>query len=260
MKEPEQEAHRANEGAPLVSIITPAHNTARFLPRAVAAVERQTLDAYEHLIIDDASTDETHELAQELAARSPKVRYIRLKRQRGAGRARNVGIEAARGRYVSFLDSDDLWLPAKLESQIGFMEREQVLFTYGDYMEQHWRSQAVRKMHVLPETITHRDLLHGCPIGCLTAAYNQEALGKRYMPNVRRGQDWGLWLKLTRLAGPALKYPGLEAIYTRGGGSLSANKLAKARDIYRIYRQQERMAAPLAFACLCRHIVSALRK
>ncbi|MFO7974173.1 MAG: glycosyltransferase family 2 protein, partial [Candidatus Hydrogenedentota bacterium] len=120
---------------PIVSIVTPAHNSARVLTHAINAVADQTLVSVEHILIDDGSTDGTGELLQELSRELPHLRYIRQQRQ-GAGMARNVGIEAAEGRYIAFLDSDDLWLPRKLESQVGFMEERQCVFSYGDYLVQ----------------------------------------------------------------------------------------------------------------------------
>jgi len=140
------------------------------------------------------------------------------------------------------------------------MQREGVAFSYGDYERRDRASGAPLGTFKAPERVSYRDLLHGCPIGCLTSAYDQEALGKVYMPDVRRGQDWGLWLALTRLGGPARKYPGLHAIYHTGGESLSANKLAKMRDVYRIYRDQEGLDPLRSGWFLMHHVISSLRK
>ena len=242
-----------------VSVITPAHNASLMLPKALAAVANQNLAPLEHIIIDDGSTDGTAELLQELSRELPHLRYIRQRRQ-GAGMARNVGIEAAKGRYIAFLDSDDLWLPRKLESQVGFMAEHQCVFSYGDYLVQERDKGHVGKAFRTPLRLTHRDLLRGCPIGCLTAAYNQEALGKAYMPRAARGQDWALWLTLTRDGTPAMRYPGTEAVYHRGRGSLSANKLSKSLDMYRIYRQQERIGAIRTLGYLASFSIHSLRK
>ncbi len=242
-----------------ISIITPLHNNVGNVEEVISSVSSQGLQQYEHLLIDDGSTDGTKENVARLQTRFSNIQYIYQTRQ-GAAAARNVGIEAAKGRYIAFLDSDDLWLPGKLEAQIGFMQREGVAFSYGDYERRDRASEAPLGFFIAPEQVSYRDLLRGCPIGCLTAAYDQEALGKVYMPDVRRGQDWGLWLALTRLGGPARKYPGLHAIYHTGGESLSANKVAKARDIYRIYRGQERLSPLSSCWFLMHHVISSLRK
>jgi teichuronic acid biosynthesis glycosyltransferase TuaG len=244
---------------PLVSVVTPAHNAAAILLGAINAVAHQTVGSVEHIVIDDGSNDGTLELLQELSREVPHLRYLRQRRQ-GAGMARNVGIEAAEGRYVAFLDSDDLWLPRKLEAQMGFMEDHQCVFSYGDYYVRDQARRSFRGTFKTPEKLTHQDLLRGCPIGCLTAAYNQEALGKAYMPNIARGQDWALWLSLTRDGTPAMRYPGAEAVYHRGRGSLSANKLSKSLDMYRIYREQENIGAVTAFGYLLGFAIHSLRK
>ena len=104
----------------------------------------------------------------------------------------------ARGRYIAFLDSDDAWLECKLEKQVAFMEEQGASFTYGDYAIVDGGNGAALGRYVAPPRLQYDQLLTRCPIGCSTAAYNQEAVGKRYMPAIRRGQDWALWLALLR--------------------------------------------------------------
>ena len=244
---------------PLVSVITPAHNAAAVLARAIQAVADQTLGSLEHIVINDGSNDGTLELLEELSRDLPHLRYLHQRRQ-GAGMARNLGIEAAEGRYIAFLDSDDLWLPGKLAAQVRFMEERQCVFSYGDYLVQAKDKGGAVGTFRTPRELRHRDLLRGCPIGCLTAAYNQEALGKAYMPHAARGQDWALWLSLTRDGTPAMRYPGIEAVYHRNRGSLSANKLSKSLDMYRIYRQQERIGVTKALGYLASFSIHSLRK
>lgn len=242
-----------------VSVVTPSFNSSQSLRAAIESVSKQKDLVLSHIIVDDGSDDDTREIVEELQIRHTHLIYIKQKRS-GVAQARNLGIEAAEGRYIAFLDSDDLWLPGKLGAQIGFMQREGVTFSYGDYERRERVSGAPLGTFMAPELVSYRDLLHGCPIGCLTSAYDQEALGKVYMPDVRRGQDWGLWLILTRLGGPARKYPGLHAVYHTGGESLSANKLAKMRDVYRIYRDQEGLDPLRSGWFLMHHTISALRK
>ncbi|NIC38928.1 glycosyltransferase family 2 protein [Halomonas desiderata] len=242
-----------------VSVVTPCFNSARVVERAVRSVAEQTLHVNEHILINDGSEDDTAEVITQLENEYPHI-VILHQAHKGAGAARNAGIAIAKGQYIAFQDSDDLWFPGKLEAQIGFMQREGVAFSYGDYERRDRASGAPLGTFKAPERVSYRDLLHGCPIGCLTSAYDQEALGKVYMPDVRRGQDWGLWLALTRLGGPARKYPGLHAIYHTGGESLSANKLAKMRDVYRIYRDQEGLDPLRSGWFLMHHVISSLRK
>jgi len=236
----------------LVSVVTPAYDAAWCIGEAITCVADQSVAVLEHIIVDDGSTDGTADVVRDLQVTFPHVVLMEQSRIGSAG-ARNLGIEHARGRYVTFLDSDDLWRARKLERQIGFMERVGVPFTYGDY-ERHERGTGRRVgFHEAPGVLGYDDLLTGCPIGCLTAAYNQERLGKLYMPAVRRGQDWGLWLRLIRQCGQARKFPGNEAIYRSTVGSLSAGKLGKCADIYRIYRMDERMSRAAALRSVLVH-------
>ncbi|WP_376695232.1 glycosyltransferase family 2 protein [Wenzhouxiangella sp. EGI_FJ10305] len=242
-----------------VSIVTPAHNAANVVERAVASVAKQGSMVLEHIVVDDGSTDETNEVLKALARAHSHLVVLRQTR-RGAGEARNFGIKQARGRYIAFLDSDDEWKPAKLERQIGFMEETGTLFSYGDYLRRRVGSDEKARIIHSPDKLRYADLLHGCPIGCLTVAFNQEVLGKRYMPDVRRGQDWGLWLNLTRGGIMARRYPGIEAIYHVRRGSLSGHKLKKVCDVYRIYREQEGLGRLHSASYLMSHSLRSFTK
>ena len=222
---------------PTVSVVTAAFNARREITRALNSVAAQSWPVLEHIVVDDGSDDDTSAVVEGFG----NTRTVRLLRQprSGAAAARNRGIAMARGRYIAFLDSDDEWLPGKLASQIGFMEETGTVFSYGDYLRCHNISRVTLGAVLTPDQLTYADFLSGCPIGCLTVAYNQEVLGKVFMPTVWRGHDWGLWLALTRTGAVGRRYPGVEAVYSVQRGSLSGRKLRKARDIYRIYRREE---------------------
>ena len=243
----------------LVSVITPSHNQQRYLTRVVESVAAQTVAVREHIIVDDGSTDGSRELLLELFREHPHL-HVLFQDRRGAAAARNRGIAIARGRYIAFLDADDLWHPQKVERQVRFMEENGALFTFGDYVEVDHAHGRPQKRYHLPESVTHDDLLRGCPIGCLTAAYNQEELGKRYMPGVKSGHDWGLWLDLTRGGVRARKYPGLEASYTNGKASLSSRKFRKVKNVYLIYRENEELSRTGAVLRTIEHSLIAAAK
>lgn len=243
----------------LMSVVTPTHNAAQHLRRVVESVARQTVPVCEHIIINDGSTDQTSEILIQLADEYPNLRVVSQKRA-GAAAARNAGIEIARGRYIAFLDVDDLWKPQKVEHQVRFMEEEKRLFSFGDYVEVHHFDLNHTKNYCFPRRVDHKNLLRGCPIGCLTAAYNQEVLGKRYMPLQKSGHDWGLWLELTREGIKAYKYPGTEALYSNGKPSLSSSKMRKVKNIYHIYRTSEKLPVLLALLRTLQHSLAALAK
>jgi teichuronic acid biosynthesis glycosyltransferase TuaG len=242
-----------------ISVITAAYNSANVIERNIRSVGRQSLQPVEHIIIDDGSTDDTASVANALREEYPHLRVIRQENC-GAARARNVGIAEATGRFIAFLDSDDEWTEQKLSAQIEFMLAEDVVFSYGDYgTADAATGQSLGRMES-PPLLTYSELLRGCPIGCLTVAFDQEALGKRFMPDVRRGQDWGLWLELTRDGTSGRRYPGCHAVYQRARASLSSAKLRKAADIYRVYRMQEKLGRLQSLYYLQRHMISAAAK
>ena len=242
----------------LVSVVSPAFNSRKHVQRLVECVSEQTTGALEHIIVDDGSTDDTLDRLRSLELEYPHVKVVTQQNQ-GAGIARNRGISLARGKYISFLDSDDQWAADKLAAQIDFMEEEGVAFSYGDYFEVDGDSGTVINERHAPEELTHKDLLSSCPIGCLTAAYNQQELGKQYMPAVRRGQDWALWLSITKLGVVARRYPGTKASYTIEKHSLSRKKFRKMIDMLKIYRMQG-LGIARSLYHLALHSVHRLRK
>lgn len=242
-----------------VSVITAAYNSARAIERNIRSVGLQSLKPVEHIIVDDGSTDGTVDIVLRLKREFPHLRLIR-QANRGAAVARNAGITMATGRYVAFLDSDDYWSEHKLKAQIGFMSANGISFSYGDYDAIDATTGALVRRHQAPDRVTYFDLLRGCPIGCLTAAFDLAVLGKRYMPDIRRGQDWGFWLVLTRDGVVARRYPGLHAFYHRSRNSLSSGKLEKVPDIYRIYRDQERFGTTRSVWYMSAHVYGALSK
>ena len=243
----------------LVSVVTAVHNEQRYVERVVESVARQTVGVLEHILVDDGSTDATPRLLQRLRKRHQHLVVI-SQAKAGAAAARNRGIAAARGRYIAFLDADDTWSPHKIEEQVRYMESHQHTFTFGDYVEVDHHSLAKQKRYNMPDSVGHAQLLRGCPIGCLTVAYNQQKLGKRYMPLVRSGHDWGLWLDMTRGGLRAHKYPGLHASYSNGHASLSSKKIRKAVNIYRIYRHGERLSRFGAMMRTAEHTVISFAK
>lgn len=217
----------------LISVVTPNYNSAELLERCVLSVVNQGIENLEHIIVDDGSTDNSRATLDCLVKRYSHLKVI-YQNNLGAGVARNSAIECASGRFISFLDSDDYWLEGKLDKQIRFMLEFDVEFSFGDYFIESKTEE--KREFIAPQLLTFEDLLTDCPIGCLTACYDTEKVGKCYMPDVRRGQDWALWLLILRKGVVAKKYPGIHATYTVNPTSLSSNKLKKAKNIFNIYR------------------------
>lgn len=242
-----------------MSVVTASHNSASSIERCVRSVSNQICRPLQHIVVDDGSNDATPELLSELEREIPSVVVIRQPNH-GAGPARNAGIEAAEGRYIAFIDSDDVWLESKLVNQVAFMEEQEATLSYGDYAVVDSLNGKSLGRFVTPASLGYDQLLTRCPIGCSTAAYHQGALGKQYMPAIRRGQDWALWLALTRRGAEARKYPGCEVIYYKRENSLSARKLSKALDIYRIYTVEEKIGRLFSAYLLARHALNVVAK
>mgnify|MGYP000497495695 CR=1 FL=1 len=226
--------------APLVSIVTPTYNAEAYISATIASVGAQEFQDWEHIIVDDASSDETVSVLHELSAGDPRIKVITLDQNSGAAVARNAAIDAARGRFIAFLDADDLWLPQKLAVQVEYMLKTGAPFIYSSYNiidEQGNHRGAV----TVPERVTYSKILRNNTIGCLTAVYDTEYFGKMQMPLIRKRQDLGLWLKLLKRVRHAHGLNESLAQYRIRPGSISHNKASAAIFTWKLYRQVEKL-------------------
>jgi teichuronic acid biosynthesis glycosyltransferase TuaG len=248
----------APEGFPRVSVITPVWNAAATLEETVASVRAQSLSDWEMLLVDDGSTDGSAALIAHLAAEEPRIRALATGVNGGAGVARNLGIRAARGRYIAFLDADDRWRPEKLSHQIGFMAARGHALVFSAYrrMDVAGRPGAVVGVPASGQ-VGYDELLKRNVIGCLTAVYDTALLGKVEMPDIRRRQDYALWLRLLRRIPAAYGLPEVLADYRVGAGSLSGNKLVAAGATWRLYRDIEKLSPPRAAYCFAHYATQA---
>lgn len=225
---------------PLVSIVTPAYNSAAYILETIQSVKQQTLTSWEQIIVDDCSTDQTVDIVRETAKDDTRIKLVELAENSGAAVARNEAIKIARGRYIAFLDSDDLWLPEKLEKQIRFMEARNIALSYSSYGIIDENGMEIGK-YSAEETLTYSDLLKKNRIGCLTAIYDTCACGKVEMPLIRKRQDLGLWLKILRKVPRAYGIEDKLANYRKRPDSISANKFSAARYTWSLYRDVEKL-------------------
>ncbi|MBB5224424.1 glycosyltransferase involved in cell wall biosynthesis [Amaricoccus macauensis] len=230
----------ASSGRPAVSVVTPVWNAAATLAETVASVRAQSLANWEMLLVDDGSTDGSGALAARLAAEEPRIRVLTHATNLGAAAARNHAIREARGRWIAFLDADDLWRPEKLALQVDFMRTRGHPLTFTAYRRIAADGRPLGIVHP-PVSVTRAGLLRGNVIGCLTAIYDTDFFGKAEMPLIARRQDYGLWLDLLRHVSHAHALPQVLADYRVHPGSLSAGKAGAARDTWRFYREHERL-------------------
>jgi teichuronic acid biosynthesis glycosyltransferase TuaG len=252
---------------PLVSVVMPVYNSAATLGAAVRSVLTQTHGDLELLVTDDRSSDGSMDLLHEFADQDKRVLPESAPERGGAGRARNLAIERARGDYVAFLDSDDMWLPDKTEKQLAFAAQATAPLTFTSYfkMDADYDGESTdwvpngRVVRARPH-VDYRAMLVQDHIGALTAMYDRKVLGTRLMPEMRKRQDYALWLSIMRdgtvargLAEPLAVYRAHQA------GSLSSNKLSLVQYNWAVYREHENLSVPRATWALTGAVRQSLR-
>lgn len=220
---------------PLVSIIMPAYNSAGFIEQAIQSVQDQTYLNWELLVVDDASTDNTVLFVRKKVKQESKIKLLQNRENLGAGVARNLGIKAAKGRYICFLDADDLWLPHKLKVQIELMQQEDLAMSLSSYRLISEEGKELKKtVRALP-TLTYSKLLRANYVGNLTGMYDVNKTGKVYGPQLRKRQDWALWLSVLKIAGEARGIQEPLALYRIRKEGISGNKFKLIRYNFQVY-------------------------
>lgn len=217
-----------------VSIITPTYNSEKFIAETIVSIQNQTYNNWELLITDDCSTDNTKKIIFEFQEKDIRIKFFELKKNSGAGIARNYSIKKSTGRYIAFCDSDDKWKENKLEVQINFMKKNNLPLTYSSYdvIDQH---NNFKKTIICPEKITYKKMLRNNYVGCLTAIYDSRILDKKYMSSIRRRQDWALWLNILKIIKTTEGIKDSLAIYRDRSNSISSNKIKMLTYNWRIY-------------------------
>lgn len=225
----------------LVSVITPTYNCGDYIEDTIKSVINQTYANWEMIIVDDKSTDNTEELVRKYAEADSRIKYYKLEHNSGAAVARTKAMEMAKGNYMAFLDSDDLWTDNKLERQIKFMERKKINFSCTSYEQIDEKNNKLGKViKCIPKTGYNR-LLLDCPVGNSTVIYNVDNMGKFKVPDIRKRNDDALWLQMLKKE----KYIyGLNEIlmkYRIRNNSISSNKLSLVKYHWKLYREIEHL-------------------
>lgn len=226
----------------LISIIVPVYNVERFIEETIACVAAQTYQNWELLLVEDGSDDGTVAVIEEYIGRNAEKR-IRLLRQPGnlgAARARNRGLKEAAGRYIAFLDADDLWPPEKLERELGFMTEKDAAFAFTGYEFRDENGGRTGKVVRVPETLNYRQALRNTTIFTTTVMFDTKKIDKGLleMPIIK-SEDTALWWKVLRAGYTAYGLDENLAGYRRAGKTLSSNKLEAVRRIWNLYRRAE---------------------
>ena len=245
----------------LVSIITPTYNCGKYIAETIESVINQTYKNWEMIIIDDCSTDNTKEVVERYQKNHPNIIYKLLDKKSGAAVARNTAIKMAKGKYIAFLDSDDLWLPEKLEKQIKFMEDNNYYFTYTNYEEIDEQSKSIKKIITGPKKITKAGMYNYCWPGCLTVIYDAEKVGLIQIEDLKKNNDYAMWLKAIKKANCYLLNELLSQYRKGRNDSISNNKVVYLiKYHYFLYRNGEKQNVILAILNTIRNLLFGVLK
>ena len=221
----------------LVSVIMPAYNAEAFIAEAIRSVIQQTYQNWELLVIDDASSDSTLKIIQKYSEKDKRIKIFKNSDNQGTHKARNKGIKAAEGDFIAFLDADDQWKPEKLLKQLKILSSDNISACFSSYDLISENGQFLEKRVEALPVLTYEKLLKANYVGNLTGIYSVKDLGKIYCPNIRKRQDWALWLKVIEEGGPMEGIQDSLAIYRVRKNSISTNKLEMLSYNFRVYNE-----------------------
>lgn len=221
--------------ADLVSIIMPSYNTGKFIKETITSVINQTYKNWELIIIDDNSRDETDEVVAEFL-KDKRIKYYKNEINIGAALSRNKAIQMSKGKFIAFLDSDDIWNNVKLERQLQFMKQNRYLFSYTAYEEIDEKSKDIGVIVNGPKIITKKGMYRYCWPGCLTVMYDAEKIGKIQVANLKKNNDYAMWLKIIEKSNCYLLNENLARYRKRQGSISSEKKIKLIKYHYQLFR------------------------
>ena len=245
---------------PLVSIITPVYNAERFLSDTIKSVQNQTYKNWEMLLVDDCSKDNSAQIIKEFQKYDDRIKYIKLEKNSGASVSRNTGIKNAKGRFIEFVDSDDIWKPEKLEVQVKYMLENNLGFTFTSYRYMKEDGELTNKVAKAPSKINYNGLLKNTIIGCSTVVIDTDIVEYFEMPLVRRGQDTATWLQILRKEKYAYGIDKDLVDYRLVGESLSSNKIIALKRTWNTYRNVEKLGLIKSAYVFCFYVFNAIKK
>ena len=231
----------------LVSIIMPSYNTANFIDKTIKSVIDQTYTKWELIIVDDCSTDNTQKIVE--SVNDSRIIYIENERNSGAAISRNIALSKASGKWIAFLDSDDLWEKTKLEHQISFMKDKKIHFSYTNYIEIDEEGKEIGQFVTGPKIINRIRMLCFNYMGCLTVMYDREYIGLVQIENLSKRNDYALWVKVSKKANAYLLNETLAKYRVRKTGSImnrNAGTLNRLKYNYFLWKEGEQHSFPIA--------------
>lgn len=243
----------------LVSIIMPSYNTGRYISETVDSVLAQTCDNWELIIVDDCSTDDTDEIISPYLA-DKRIKYLKNDVNCGAAISRNRALSEAKGKWIAFLDSDDLWHPKKLEKQIAFMEKNGYHFSYTRYDEIDENSKPNGRSVVGPKRVTRQGMYNYCWLGCLTVMYDADVVGLIQIADIKKNNDYAIWLKVCKKADCYFLDESLASYRKRSGSISNQSYLKLIKWHYKLFREAEGANPVYALFCTFRNLLFGVYK
>lgn len=244
----------------LVSIIIPVYNAEKFLEKTIDSVLAQTYENFELILINDQSTDRSEEIVKDYESKDNRVKGFNLSENSGAAVARNTGLEKAKGQFIAFIDSDDMWKENKLAEQLSFMKRHNYSFTYTLFQPVDEEGEVSREPAKLPFKLNYSALLKNTAIACSTVVIDRNTVGDFRMPLVRKGQDTATWLKLLKTIDYAYLVPEVLGFYRSREGSLSNNKIQALKRTWNIYYNVENLSLTKSIYYFLHYVINAIRR
>lgn len=236
----------------LISIVVPVYEVERFITETIEAVQKQVYQNWELILVDDCSKDRSCAIIEEMAVGDSRIRLIRQVKNQGAAKARNCGVNNATGRYLCFLDSDDLWEPDKLSSELAFLQEKQAGFVFTGYEFADEYGKGLGKIVRVPEQITYSEALKNTTIFTSTVMIDREQIKDEdiFMPDIA-SEDTATWWHLLKVYGKAYGLDRNLVKYRRSANTLSSNKVEAIKRIWRLYRKREKLNIFYSAYCMC---------
>lgn len=246
----------------LISIITPVYNCEKLLSKTIESVLAQTYTNWELLLVDDCSSDNSAEISKKYVQEDSRILYYKLPENSGAAISRNKALELSKGRFIAYLDSDDLWKPEKLEKQMKFMVNNNYAFTCTDYEKINENGESLNKIIRIPKKVDYNLFLRNTIIQTVGVMVDSGITGKEIlvMPNIRRRQDAATWCQLLKAGYDCYEVPEVLSYYRVVNNSLSSNRLKSIKGTWKLYRDIEHLSFLKSCYCFVGYAYNAVKK
>lgn len=245
-----------------VSIITPVYKCEKFIEQTIKCVLDQTYENWEMLLVDDCSPDNSFNIIKKYLEEDKRIKYIKLEENSGAAVARNYALKKSKGRFISYLDADDLWKKEKLEKQIEFMIENNYAFTCTDYEKIDEKANSLNKIIRIPKRVNYKLFLRNTIIQTVGVMVDTKITGKEIleMPNIRRRQDAATWCQLLKSGYDCYEVPENLSYYRVVTNSLSSNKIKAVKGTWFLYRNIEKLSLWKSCFCFVGYAFNAVKK